>query len=352
MSVAGTRHRGRDEYRFTIRAIKASGYLSALKSVIGGMCLLITGLGLLTLMHPLGPGDGTARTIQSIISLSALPVGIWWIVAPWPSYRMAIAFVAWGDVSLGIASLLYSTPQAQISTAVDMAVIGVFAAFLLGSWVLTAHCAAAAILLAVLTIRSTVVHDLSWFDLYPFLAPAFLTVVLLPIFIQAIIEGGRRGIRGTVRQAIRDPMSGLFNRRGMYAAAKGLLDSHPSKIAAALIDLDRFKDINDRLGHERGDDVLRAVAAALRSAVRQGDIVARVGGDEFVVIAPLQDISDIDGFAERLQTALASVADTVTASIGVAWGDVGGDGRDVVDSVLRRADRAMYDAKRGSTDSS
>lgn len=346
MVVAVARHRGRDQYRFTVRAIEASGYLSALKFVIGGMCLLIMGLGMLTLMHPLGPESGTARTIQLIINVSALPVGIWWIVAPWPSYGMAIAFVAWGDVSLGVAALLYRTPQAQISTAIDMAVIGVFAAFLLGTWVLAVHCAAAASLLAVLTIRSTVVDDLDWFDLYLFLAPAFLTVVLLPIFIQATIEGGRRGIRGAVRQAIRDPMSGLLNRRGMYAAAKQLLDSHAGTIAAAVIDLDRFKELNDRLGHDRGDAALKAVAEALRFAVRHGDIVARIGGDEFVVIAAIQDPGDVEGFTERLRTALGSVADTVTASIGVAWAEVGKGGDDVVDSLLRRADHAMYDAKR------
>lgn len=345
-SYADKRRQGRDEYRFTVRAIKASGYLSALKLVIGGMCLFTMGLGLLTIIHPLGPGDPTARAIQLIISMSALPVGIWWMVAPWPSYWLAIGFVAWGDVSLAIGAMLYTTPQTQISTAVDMAVIGVFAAFLLGIWVLAAHCAAAAILLTTLTVRSAILDDYTWFDLYPFLAPAVLTVVVLPFVIQATIEGGRRGIRGTARQANRDPMSGLLNRRGMYSEAKKLLDSQPTRIAAALIDLDRFKEINDRLGHEEGDEVLKTVAAVLRSSVRHGDIVARVGGDEFVVIAAMQQITDIDGFAERLRTALAAVADTVSASVGIASGDVGGDWKDVVDSVLRQADRAMYDAKR------
>jgi diguanylate cyclase (GGDEF)-like protein len=338
---------GRDEYRFATEAIRASGYLSTLKAVIGGLCLSMAGLAWLTLLHPLGPDSAAGRMIQFVVGVSTLLVGVGWMVGRWPSYFMAIAFVAWGDIAVGIASVLVKTPEARICTVTDMTMIGVFVAFLLGPWVLAAHCAAAAALLSGLTIHSVLAEGLGWFHLYPFLAPAFASVVLLPILIQAVIEGGRRGIRITARQALRDPMTGLYNRRGMYAEAKPLLARRtPTTLVAAVVDLDRFKQLNDRRGHEYGDDALKMVAAALRSTIRSGDIAVRLGGDEFVVIAAVASPDDIGSFTERLQSALDTVAATITASVGVAWTSDRQDASAVVDTLLRHADRAVYEAKR------
>lgn len=338
---------GRDEYRFTTEAIRGSGYLSLLKAVIGGLCLSMTGLAWLTLLHPLGPASAAGRLIQFVLGASTLVVGVAWMVGRWPSYRMAIAFAAWGDIAVGIASVLFTTPEARICTVTDMAMIGVFVAFLLGPWVLAAHCAAAAALLMGLTIHSVIAEDLDWFYLYPFLAPAFASVVLLPIVIQAVIEGGRRGIRVTARHAILDPMTALYNRRGMHVAAKPLIARRTqTTLVAAVVDLDRFKQLNDSRGHEYGDDVLKTVAAALRSTIRSSDIVARLGGDEFVVIAAVASPDDIGSFTERLQSALDTVAARITASVGVAWTSDREDGSAIVDTLLRHADRAMYEAKR------
>ena len=334
-----------ETYDFTIGAIRATGYLPALKLVIGGLCLTVTVLGLVTLLHPLGPADPVGRTIQFAVSVSAVPVGLAWIFGRWPSYRMAIGFVVWGDVCLGIASALYRTPEARVVTVIDMAVIGVFVAFLLGPWVLAAHSAAVAALLVGFAIHAHTAAGMSWFDLYPFMAPAFMTVVLLPVLIQTIIEGGRRTIRSTFRHSIRDPMTGLFNRRGMYVNAKRLVKQRPAVTVVAMIDLDGFKKLNDRWGHERGDDILRAVAAALQSAIRRDDVVARAGGDEFVVIAALSRTEDLTPFAERLRAALHTVTGTVHASIGIAWTRNPPVGRELVDALLRAADQAMYEAK-------
>jgi diguanylate cyclase (GGDEF)-like protein len=338
---------GRDEYRFTTEAIRGSGYLSKLKVVIGGLCLSMTGLAWLTLLHPLGPDSAAGRIIQFVLGATTLLVGAVWMVARWPSYLMAIAFAAWGDIAVGIASVLVKTPEARICTVTEMALIGVFVAFLLGPWVLAAHCAAAAALLIGLTIDSVLAEDLDWFHLYPFLAPAFASVVLLPVLLQAVIEGGRRGIRVTARHAVRDPMTGLYNRRGMHAEAKPLLARRiPTTLIVAVVDLDRFKQLNDHRGHECGDDALKKVAAALRSIVRRGDIAARLGGDEFVVIAAVASPDDIWSFTQRLQSALDAVAATITASVGVAWTSDRADDSAVVDTLLRHADRAMYEAKR------
>jgi diguanylate cyclase (GGDEF)-like protein len=115
-------------------------------------------------------------------------------------------------------------------------------------------------------------------------------------------------------------------------------------------DLDKFKVVNDRLGHEAGDGVLLEVASLLRQTVRPGDTVARLGGDEFVIVADeLPSPESSLALAQRLAEALLvqrplpdGSTVTVRASIGVVVAEYGEDST----SVLRRADAAMYEAKR------
>ena len=117
--------------------------------------------------------------------------------------------------------------------------------------------------------------------------------------------------------------------------------------AVLFLDLDGFKQVNDRHGHAAGDELLRAVAGHLRARVRADDLVGRLGGDEFLVLCPDMDEDSARRLADRLTVsasagALASDAD-VRASVGVAWSC----GAELdAETLLARADRAMYDAKR------
>jgi len=150
--------------------------------------------------------------------------------------------------------------------------------------------------------------------------------------------------------ALLDPLTGLANRRHMDDALKVLLHPTTSRPFALLIlDLDDFKAINDDLGHDAGDAVLREIAERLRECVRAGDLVARLGGDEFVIVLPavvsrsvVQAIMDTVGsrIAQRLEIGGDEV--TVTASIGFALSPA--DGTTVID-LMRAADRRMYRAK-------
>ena len=118
--------------------------------------------------------------------------------------------------------------------------------------------------------------------------------------------------------------------------------------AVCLVDLDGFKEVNDREGHLVGDGVLEDVAVALAAAVRETDTVARLGGDEFAVLA--RTAPDLPGelLAERLRAAVAVVGAGrgVTASIGVTTLSGGDD----VEAVLRRADEAVYRARTSGGD--
>ncbi|WP_319436678.1 GGDEF domain-containing protein [Mycobacterium sp. RTGN5] len=152
--------------------------------------------------------------------------------------------------------------------------------------------------------------------------------------------------------ATHDALTGLPNRAYVLARISDAVtrDGGGALSAALFIDLDRFKDINDSLGHEAGDTVLRTAAERLQRAVRPDDLVARLGGDEFVALLFGPTTSDVlDHVCERLHAALAApirIGDTavnVTASIGIA--PVGEhDERDGA-AILNDADFAMYAAK-------
>lgn len=157
-----------------------------------------------------------------------------------------------------------------------------------------------------------------------------------------------------LRQALRDPLTGLLNRRAFLDEAGRRLPRLAREGLAAtvmFVDIDHFKSINDRYGHERGDRVLAAAAALLRESVRPTDLVARWGGDEFALFL---DGADSYAASERAETLCSLVRERLGAvlgsegaafSVGVAtfWP---GREEETLESLLQRADAAMYAAKR------
>jgi diguanylate cyclase (GGDEF)-like protein len=157
------------------------------------------------------------------------------------------------------------------------------------------------------------------------------------------------------RQARTDPLTGLFNRRAFLDEVRRRIDRLDREgLPGTLIflDLDHFKQLNDRRGHDVGDDALCIIAALLRATVRPADMVARFGGDEFALWL---DGADELAAAERAETmrkegpqALAHLTDApqlpVTMSIGIAtrWPA----GAETIDELIQRADRVMYEVKR------
>ena len=149
-----------------------------------------------------------------------------------------------------------------------------------------------------------------------------------------------------------DDLTGLANRRMFYELFdlhRSHANEHGSRMALIFLDLDRFKPINDNYGHESGDLVLVEIGSRLKSATRAKDIVARIGGDEFVVIVPnIPDVAAVQSIADkirhRLSKPIALVNDVVSvgASIGIACYP---DDGDTSDDLLRIADTAMYAEK-------
>lgn len=154
-----------------------------------------------------------------------------------------------------------------------------------------------------------------------------------------------------VRESNHDPLTAVLNRRGLMQRIRPILQRSAlsdETLALLFIDLDDFKVINDRFGHQAGDVVLATVASRLSNGIRAGDIVGRYGGDEFVVMARVADRHEAGALAHRLAGEIAepftvqSESRTIGASIGIALNDHTVN----VDRLLQEADAAMYRQKR------
>lgn len=145
--------------------------------------------------------------------------------------------------------------------------------------------------------------------------------------------------------ALTDPLTELPNRRAFQERLK-LAFERSERFALLYVDLDGFKAINDRLGHAAGDDALREVGAILRQCVRQADMAARVGGDEFCLLLASADANSTRVVAERVLAGLSGLplprGEGLGASFGIATHRDGSD----PDEVVAAADAAMYRAKR------
>ncbi|GHC85970.1 diguanylate cyclase [Novosphingobium pokkalii] len=161
--------------------------------------------------------------------------------------------------------------------------------------------------------------------------------------------------RGLREQTIRDPLTGLFNRRYLeetLALEMARAARSGAPLTVVMCDVDHFKRFNDEFGHDAGDQVLQTVAAELRRRFRDGDVVCRFGGEEFVVIAPATEVSILRARVEEVREAVSHLTvrqgeralGSVTMSFGLAtWApDMDREGI----ALLKAADAALYAAKR------
>jgi diguanylate cyclase (GGDEF)-like protein len=185
-------------------------------------------------------------------------------------------------------------------------------------------------------------------DAYPARALAFAVAIAGESVVMQLLK--RRLLRAEARQRVmaqRDPLTALYNRRTFDAALEHAID-RPEGAALVLFDFDDFKHINDEYGHPVGDAVLRAIADACDGVVRDGDCFARIGGDEFAVIAPGARANGVTRIVASLEEAIAAAAfpdgiPTVRASF--AWAVAPDDARTGAD-LLDRADQRLLYRKR------
>ena len=179
-------------------------------------------------------------------------------------------------------------------------------------------------------------------------------LILLGLFTWALMDAARRNrtlAEASRHQALHDSLTGLPNRILFYDRLEQALlgaEREQEPLAVLIVDLDRFKEVNDTMGHANGDLLLQQVGPRLRAALRARDTIARMGGDEFAVLLPGTDIAGSRQVAQSLHDALEqpfeleSVTLATEASVGVAHYPEHGD---TAETLLQRADVAMYMAK-------
>lgn len=252
-------------------------------------------------------------------------------------YRAVLAYCAAGVVLLA-AAILADSPRHASGVAFGFTFLFVGIMPLLGivavragqkpaRYFLLAACAAmAGAALTTLSIWGLVPHNVWTFRAVEIGMLVDATLLALALAYRFRVSQEQRLY--AERLAMLDPLTGLNNRRAFYELTAPLWSNalrHGQDLAIVMLDLDRFKRLNDTYGHAHGDTVLKAVAGVLRDGVRQGDVLARWGGEEFIVLLPETGGAEATALAERLRAAVAAIPmrrgneeTPITASFGVA----------------------------------
>jgi diguanylate cyclase (GGDEF)-like protein len=148
-----------------------------------------------------------------------------------------------------------------------------------------------------------------------------------------------------------DELTGIFNRRGLFNAITHLAhlaQRNDNTVSVMMIDIDRFKTVNDNFGHQFGDEVLRRVAVCIRECIRASDVLGRYGGEEFLVFLSSVEADALGEVGEKIRRAIEFMPDNqadVTVSIGIAHGHVGRDVDADIKALIHQADERLLGAK-------
>jgi diguanylate cyclase (GGDEF)-like protein len=290
-------------------------------------------------------------------------VGWWWIaplVAGLGGFAVADRFMhgsrhpaVWVAAAWGLLPLLLAAAVVATGGPVSPALMWfALPAVTLGARFEPRGMAIGTAYILVLFLASTVAYDpVAAIDHRQALVASAALILSTVILSGALVESDRAHRRSSTL----DPLTGLFNRNALeqrLAELDGQLSGRDARLSHALLlcDLDHFKRVNDEFGHATGDTVLQEVAYTMRSSLRAGDSIYRVGGEEILVVLPGAGKADAVKIAERLRRAVrdrrpAGVG--VTISVGVA---ISGSDKVNSDDLVARADAALYTAKAGGRD--
>ncbi len=325
------------------------GYRNVRKFTGRMMATVVALLGavpVLTLWTPAGPQTLVPRVISVLVIICCAVMAVMWLMR-WPSRRQSVLFVLIANACIAATCLGYSSAGMSLMSCTAFAALAGYVAFFHTSRYLMLVLATAAAISIVCAVEVA-------FESGALVAVAKLLIIAVgvlavPFSVHVLIHLlGDEALKSHT-----DPLTGLRNRRGFYRSARELI--YMSDLAAApylsliMLDLDSFKQVNNTRGHATGDRILVAVADKLRHATRGRAVVARVGGEEFL-IAEMTLPGEAPALAERLRQEIAAIPWGTSASIGVASTsrveNHGLETRALLDLLVDAADAAMYEAKR------
>ncbi|GAY14483.1 diguanylate cyclase [Mycobacterium sp. shizuoka-1] len=300
------------------------------------------------LLALLGSADGPTGTVPITLTWLAVLGGIGGAVlfaVRWPTRREAFVFAVVTNASIAMACLAYPRALPSVVGCIAFATIGAYIAFFLTTGFVLYNFAVAAAVVTSGAARMAAEGQ-------PVLAAVDWWLIIqiniaLPLAIQILV----RALGADLLRAERDPLTGLLNRRTFHRDTSGLIEmarASGAYLVVALIDLDAFKAVNDRYGHAAGDEALVHVAQAITQTAGDIAVVARSGGEEFL-LATTSPTADCRELAHRICTAIAQSPAGVTASVGtsaVRPNEAHGNDKLLVDQLVATADWAMYRAKR------
>ena len=338
-----------DRYDWVVQLVETSGYGRFTRLGIAGACAAIGAWPILMVFSPQGVAGSVGRIITVICGMIALFFACWWLVG-WPTYRQSKVVVVILNVSIAVNCVLYVLE--------DKPVTGTLAFALTASYVACVHSfphlSVVLGLAAVPIVMRMVIVGMDG-DLADGLADGVLrlaSVIVVPMTIKTLVQ--LLGDTAVVSDI--DPLTELANRRGLVRAVRQLVATAVAGgrtgICLTMIDIDDFKTINDTHGHATGDHVLVTLAQTLRRACPPQTVIARIGGEEFAIVA-IGDTDEAVAIAERLRTEFGAAQADFTASYGIAATTLrptSTDAIELTEHLLGVADRAMYVAKRAGGD--
>jgi diguanylate cyclase (GGDEF)-like protein len=324
--------------------LQARGIAAVTRATISVVAVTLALVALATIWSATGPrGDIQVAFALAACAGGTIGASLW--ALRWPTRAQAIWYAVLCNASIVLATLAQREPQAALLGCTSFATLAAYIAMFHTAPLMAYNFAIASVIGAVEAIRVAAtlgsVAALCAFTLL------LLLNLAVPFGVQVVVHV--LGADAVLAES--DELTGLLTRRAFRRRAKARLEQGRDQLAHAvitMIDLDRFKQLNDNHGHRTGDDALVAVARALRDTTDDTAVIGRSGGEEFV-IAAIWHPDEIGRKAQQLCDVIAALPFGVTASIGTA--DIHsayrpGDSGELLFELISAADDAMYVAKR------